>query len=336
MSGTAGSSTSSSSFTSTSSLEAIAAVPVAMADKVESSPRAPTLLGVEPFEWVHQDVLSYGSKMAPEEVESLAARGDWVCGPHAPQLEMTHCSPSERVCHVCKEGEGDFVYMYETVLQDLGVTFPLDHFTADVLRLVGVAPSQLHSNGWAALQALKVVCAVLTMTPSAPVFLSHYNIRVGKKVGWVSLAPLPNTSLFSAYTVSYKGFKGRFLKIRALTEGSLCTDGQPMPLYWRLPLKASGTHKSRLSPEEKVTLQLLDELPRGMNCKEIVALALGRKPASHLRSESYFSLLRRGVEMIEDEGIDMAALIRKVKLARGAGAVSAKPRAVETSTPRAE
>ncbi|RDX80895.1 hypothetical protein CR513_38489, partial [Mucuna pruriens] len=174
---------------------------------------------------------------------------------------MTHCSPSERVCHVCREGEGDFVYMYETVLQDLGVTFPLDRFTAEVLRLVGVAPSQLHPNGWAALQAFKVVCAALTLAPSAPVFLSHYTIRVGKKVGWVSLAPLPNTSLFTAYTASYKGFKDRFLKIRALAEGSLCTDGQPMPLYWRLPLKASVTQKSRLSREEKVTLQLLDELP---------------------------------------------------------------------------
>ncbi|RDX80896.1 hypothetical protein CR513_38490, partial [Mucuna pruriens] len=63
-----------------------------------------------------------------------------------------------------------------------------------------------------------------------------------------------------------------------------------------------------------------------MNCKEIVALAIGKKPVSHLR------------RMIEDEGIDMVALIRKVKLARGAGAVakSAKPPAGETSTPRAE
>ncbi|RDX58305.1 hypothetical protein CR513_62386, partial [Mucuna pruriens] len=113
------------------------------------------------------------------------------------------------------------------------------------------------------------------MAPSAPMFLSHYTIRLGKK-------------------------------IKALGEGSLCIDRQPMPLYWRLPLKAPGTHKSQLSLEEKVALQLLDELPRGMNCKEIVSLVIGRKPVSHLR------------RMIEDEGIDMTALIRKVKLARGA------------------
>ncbi|RDY14334.1 hypothetical protein CR513_00612, partial [Mucuna pruriens] len=90
------------------------------------------------------------------------------------------------------------------------------------------------------------------MAPSAPVFLSHYTIRVGKKVGWVSLAPLPNTSLFTAYTASYKGFKDHFLKIQAL-------------------------------------------------------------------------------EMIEDEGINMAALIRKVKLAWGAGSGS-KPAASTAET----
>ncbi|RDX66232.1 hypothetical protein CR513_55021, partial [Mucuna pruriens] len=140
-------SSSSSSFTSTSSPKAIAAIPVAMADKAESSPNAPIPLGEEHFEWVYQDVLSYGSKMTPAEVESIAIKEDWICGPHALQLAMTHCSTSERICHVCKEGEGDFAYMYETVLQDLGVTFPLDRFTTDVLRLVGVAPSQLHPNG---------------------------------------------------------------------------------------------------------------------------------------------------------------------------------------------
>ncbi|RDX95766.1 hypothetical protein CR513_21665, partial [Mucuna pruriens] len=71
--------------------------------------------------------------------------------------------------------------MYETVLRDLEVTFPLDHFTIEALRMIGVAPSQLHPNGWAALQAFKVVCLALTMTPSASVFLIHYTVRVGMK-----------------------------------------------------------------------------------------------------------------------------------------------------------
>ncbi|RDX71964.1 hypothetical protein CR513_48620, partial [Mucuna pruriens] len=60
---------------------------------------------------------------------------------------MVHCSSLERVCHAAKVGEGDFVYMYEIVLMDLGVTLPLDHFAVDVLRILGVTPSQLHPNG---------------------------------------------------------------------------------------------------------------------------------------------------------------------------------------------
>ncbi|RDX60610.1 hypothetical protein CR513_61232, partial [Mucuna pruriens] len=183
------------------------------------------------------------------------------------------------------EEEGNFVYMYETVLRDLGVTFLLDHFTTYVLWLIWVAPSQLHSNGWAALQAFKVVCLALTMIPSAPIFLSHYIVRVNKKVGWVSLAPLSMTSLFRAYSVSYKCFKSRFVKIKALDGASFCSDYRPMPLYWRLPLKAQVTRKSQLSLEGKVGLQLLDELPKGMNCKEIVSLAVGSKPLYYLKSE---------------------------------------------------
>ncbi|RDX92462.1 hypothetical protein CR513_25397, partial [Mucuna pruriens] len=176
---------------------------------------------------------------------------------------MTCCSSSERVCHVVKDGEDNFMYMYETILLDLGVTLPFDHFTGDVLWMIGVALLQLHPNGWVSLQAFKVVCLALTMIPLALVFLSHYTVRVRKKVDWVSLAPLPNSSLFTAYTASYKGFKSRFVKIKAVNGASFCFDPRPMPLYWRLPLKAQVTHKSQLSLEGKVDLQLLDEFPKG-------------------------------------------------------------------------
>ncbi|RDY02175.1 hypothetical protein CR513_14406, partial [Mucuna pruriens] len=207
-----GISKSSSSFSSLSSSwsnsGAIAATPVTMAEGVVS--RSSTSTGLEEhFEWVHEDVLSYHSNLTDFEVESLSQQEEWVHGSQASQFALTHCSPLERVCHVPREGESDFIYMYETTLLDLEVSFPLDHFTAEVLRMIGIAPSQLHPNGWAALQAFKVVCQALMVTPLASVFLNHYIIRVGKKVGWVSLAPLPNTSLFTTYTTSYKGFKNR-------------------------------------------------------------------------------------------------------------------------------
>ncbi|RDX90541.1 hypothetical protein CR513_27578, partial [Mucuna pruriens] len=144
--------------------------------------------------------------------------------------------------------------MYETILVDLEVTLPFEFFEADVLRMLGIAPSQLHPNGWAVLQAFKVVCMALVVIPSALVFLSHYTIRVSKKVGWVSLAPLPNTSLFSTYMAPYKGFKGRFVKIKAVEGNSFCVDPRPLPLYWREPLKFKGLLRSHLSLEARVDL----------------------------------------------------------------------------------
>ncbi|RDX89057.1 hypothetical protein CR513_29256, partial [Mucuna pruriens] len=63
---------------------------------------------------------------------------------------MVRYGKKERVCHAAKEGEELFIYMYETVFLDLGVTLPFDFFEANVLRVLGIAPSQLHPNGWAA------------------------------------------------------------------------------------------------------------------------------------------------------------------------------------------
>ncbi|RDY10114.1 hypothetical protein CR513_05413, partial [Mucuna pruriens] len=278
---------------------AIASTPVAMVEGVIS--RSSTSTGLEEhFEWVHEDVLSYHSDLTDFEVKSLSQQEEWVHGSHASQFALTHCSPSERVCHVPKEGESDFIYMYETILLDLGVSFPLDHFTAEVLRMIGIVPSQLHPNRWAALQAFKVLCQALMVTPFASVFLNHYTIRVGKKVGWVSLAPLSNTSLFTTYTTSYKGFKNRFLKITALGEMSFCSDRQPLPLYWKLPMRDQLTPKGQLSSEEKAIFQHLDELPRGMNCRELVAL-IGEDPQEYMRS------------VLKKKGLDMDELIRKAK-----------------------
>ncbi|RDY00191.1 hypothetical protein CR513_16657, partial [Mucuna pruriens] len=240
--------------------------------------------------------------MSHSEVASLSEGRKWVRKPCAYKFVMVCCAKGERVCHVAKAGEDDFIYMYETVLADLGVVLPFEFFEADVLRMLGIAPSQLHPNGWAAIQAFKVVCLALGVMPSASVFLSHYTMRVSKKVGWVSLAPLPNTSLFSTYTTSYKGFKSRFVKIKAVGGGRFCADPRSLALYWREPLKFKGLLRSQLSLEVRVDLQLLDELPQGMNCKEIVAWVSERNATYHMKS------------MLKKQGIDMEELIRKAKL----------------------
>ncbi|RDY08026.1 hypothetical protein CR513_07782, partial [Mucuna pruriens] len=131
--------------------------------------------------------------------------------------------------------------------------------------------------------------------------MADFEVEVGKKVGWVSLTPLPNTSLFTTYTTSYKGFKNRFLKITALGKTSFCSNRQPLPLYWKLPMRDQVTPKSQLSSEEKAVFQLLDELSHDMNCRELVALIGEDGSQDYMRS------------MLKKKGLDMDALIRKAK-----------------------
>ncbi|RDX76799.1 hypothetical protein CR513_43169, partial [Mucuna pruriens] len=131
--------------------------------------------------------------------------------------------------------EANFVYMYETMMRDLGITTPFDIYEVDVLRTLGVAPTQLHPNGWIEMQTFRVVCHCLCIRPTTSLFLCHYTTRIGMKVGLVSLSPFPKIDLFNAYSMPYKGFKTCFVKIRALGGASFTDNKKPLPLYWRLP-----------------------------------------------------------------------------------------------------
>ncbi|RDX72618.1 hypothetical protein CR513_47872, partial [Mucuna pruriens] len=104
-------------------------------------------------------------------------------------------------------------------------------------------------------------------------------------MGWVSLAPLPNTELFTSCTTSYKGFKSHFVKIRATEAGHFCIDPRPLPLYWREPSNFNGLVRSQLSLESKVDLQILDSLSRRMNCKDIVSWISSNNATLRLKSE---------------------------------------------------
>ncbi|RDY08529.1 hypothetical protein CR513_07222, partial [Mucuna pruriens] len=92
-------------------------------------------------------------------------------------IDLTYKTPDECVCHSGKDEDSDFIYMYETLFKDLRVTLPFDSFAARVLRILKVAPTQLHPNGWASMQAFCMVCRALSITPTTHLFLSYYTTR---------------------------------------------------------------------------------------------------------------------------------------------------------------
>ncbi|MCI00895.1 hypothetical protein A2U01_0021919, partial [Trifolium medium] len=57
-----------------------------------------------------------------------------------------------------KSEEPHHFYMYTSVLQVLNIWLPLTSFEGTMLRLLNVAPCQLHPNSWAFIKAFEVVC----------------------------------------------------------------------------------------------------------------------------------------------------------------------------------
>ncbi|RDX65821.1 hypothetical protein CR513_55489, partial [Mucuna pruriens] len=113
---------------------------------------------------------------------------------------MEPCATDEWVYMSTRDGKANLCYL------DLDMSLSFDTFEANVFQTLDVAPSQLHPNGWVAMQAFCVICHYLCMRPIAPKFLHHYVVHVGAKSRW------------------YKGFKGRFVKVRAVSGVLFITD----------------------------------------------------------------------------------------------------------------
>ncbi|KAL2324948.1 hypothetical protein Fmac_024006 [Flemingia macrophylla] len=106
-------------------------------------------------------------------------------------------------------------YVYDCWFRDLHVKLPFDDFIMSVLRMLNMAPTQLHPNSWAAMQAFKVLCLDLGVTPSAPLFLYFYSCKPGydaeegyssrqgdneAKAKWISLSRIPKRYLLESFT----------------------------------------------------------------------------------------------------------------------------------------
>ena len=105
----------------------------------------------------------------------------------------------------------------------------------EVLRVLNVAPTQLHPNSWAAIQAFRLLCDVLSLRPIARSFLHFFGTRPGDRICWLSLVGQTKNSLFAPYTTSYKNFKTGFFKV-VIEEGGrqFFFDGETpkFPFYW--------------------------------------------------------------------------------------------------------
>ncbi|QCD99468.1 hypothetical protein DEO72_LG7g750 [Vigna unguiculata] len=167
-------------------------------------------------------------------------------------VSLERVSAVDRVCHG-KEGSTEkFFYMYMCHFSQLHVRLPLDDFTMGVLRVLNVAPTQLHPNSWAYLQAFRILCK-----PRRP-------------ATWLSLISRPSISRLDAFSQSFKHFKDGYFKVIVKEGGKshfMNADGSTkFPFSWtNNPSRYKDMGLEELSASEKevvgMLLKFVDKLP---------------------------------------------------------------------------
>jgi len=128
-------------------------------------------------------------------------------------VSLERVSAIDRVCHGQEGATERFFYMYMCHFSQLHVRLPLDDFTMGVLRALNVAPTQLHPNSWAYLQAFHILCQSLYLESTPYAFLYFYDTRPRRPATWLSLISRPSISRLDAFSQSFKHFKDGYFKV---------------------------------------------------------------------------------------------------------------------------
>ncbi|KAK7376326.1 hypothetical protein VNO78_34792 [Psophocarpus tetragonolobus] len=194
--------------------------------------------------------------------------------------------------HKNVEDKFDFLYAHDCMFRDLSVQIPFDDFTMGVLCILNIAPTQLHLNVWAYLQAFKALCLFTHVKANPSLFLRHFTTHPHEKCKWVSLYRNPKNPLLQLYTTSYKNFKTGFFKLLVDPETGpkhFCDQdgGWLFPFYWqRAPRRYDSYPAELLTTEEVTAVAFLDLLPRRLPVGKLIKLFQSPTPLEDLESGS--------------------------------------------------
>ena len=134
---------------------------------------------------------------------------------HEKFVRVVLCRVDKPVC--CDESsdsEWPFCFIYSPVFKRLSLRLPFDGFEQALLTEINVAPAQLHPNRWAFVRAFSILCHHFGHLPFVDVFLYFFEAKSPGKNLWVSFNGVAGRVLLTLFQQSYKGFKGKFFKIR--------------------------------------------------------------------------------------------------------------------------
>ncbi|KOM47816.1 hypothetical protein LR48_Vigan07g152000 [Vigna angularis] len=199
----------------------------------------------------------------------------------AKHFKLAFCQRTERVCHGRGNYPTDFFYVYATMVKDLKVLLPFSDFQMSVLRTLNLAPTQLHPNGWAFMQAFSAICSGLALYPTAAAFLYFFHVQPHPSKPWVSFRTIGNRHLLNLFNSSYKDFKNHFFKVVPTETGQQSfyfpTGEAKFPFYWtRDPRKVLSWPKPQMAPEDLDLINQLCQLPPKSSCRALIGF-LGNK-----------------------------------------------------------
>ncbi|KEH26360.1 hypothetical protein MTR_6g053030 [Medicago truncatula] len=238
---------------------------------------------------------------------------------------LTPCPPGEKVCTMRPKGVKEIFHMYGAVLEEFGVKIPFTLFEMDVLRLLNVAPSQIHPNSWAFICGFEILCEALDMIPSAGFFFLHfYGTKGVDKGSWVPISAHPGKQLFPAFASNFKrDWKKSFFRVEASKNSSVSVASVvgevKFPLGWTAnPVAVSGYEYKKMSPYEQGVVGFLDRmlhtdlrklLNKEGDSKDLELYLLPMLPLSRKERRKYLEALKEKHASGEHIASDPAGII---------------------------
>ncbi|RDX67049.1 hypothetical protein CR513_54111, partial [Mucuna pruriens] len=106
-------------------------------------------------------------------LESLVGMANAICTRGPWEVKVLPCRPTEVVCAWVGERGAPYFYFCENIFSKLRIRLPFSDFEWSVLRVLNVAPTQLHPNSWAFIRAFKLLCEDMGREPSFSVFSGY-------------------------------------------------------------------------------------------------------------------------------------------------------------------
>ncbi|XP_024625867.1 uncharacterized protein [Medicago truncatula] len=154
-------------------------------------------------------------------------------------FDIFPCENGEFVYHSPRNPKTEYyTYVYDCFFKKLGVRLPFTDFQCEILRILNVAPTQLHPGAWSFVRSFEVICRGIGFSPSAYAFFNFFLAKLSSN-SWVYMSNFSGRPLVRPYHASWKGthsFKEKFFRVRPGPNFSRLfhdESGDPLfPFYW--------------------------------------------------------------------------------------------------------